>query len=223
VILLPAAGLPGWVLLLAGSAGTIGVALTLGGGLGLVPGLFLLGLAADRFEFVDRLRGRGWPLAVAFVASLSAAVAASIWEFRTPYSELWISVAAPVAGLLGALAYLTGFLLFLRTDFGELFSEVLEPMGRMALTNYVSATALILVADPWLGLSGSTHYGRLLGLAAAIIVVQALLSYYWLHWLRYGPLEWIWRCVTWWRPVPIRLSREERCERAVMAGPPRRW
>ncbi|MFD0364146.1 hypothetical protein ACFQZZ_22105 [Nocardia sp. GCM10030253] len=76
VILLPAAGLPRWVLLIAGAAGTVGVALTLGGGLGLVPGLFLLGLAADRFGLADPLRDRGWLLALAFAVSLPAAVVA---------------------------------------------------------------------------------------------------------------------------------------------------
>jgi uncharacterized membrane protein YeiB len=221
VILLPAAGLPRWVLLIAGLAGTVGVALTLGGGLGLVPGLFLLGLTADRFGIAHTLRDRGWQIAVVLAIALPAAVVTAVWQNRTPYQELWTSVAAPVAGLLGALAYLTGFLLFLRTATGELFAEVLEPMGRMALTNYVSATALILAADPWLGLSDSNRYGALLGLAAAIIVIQAIFSYHWLHWFRYGPLEWVWRCVTWWRLVPNRWSREERRGRAIMAGIPR--
>ncbi|WP_330252600.1 DUF418 domain-containing protein [Nocardia sp. NBC_00565] len=212
VILLPASGLPRWVLLLAGLVGTIGVAVALGGGLGLVPGLFLLGFAADRFGLADNLREHGWWLAVVFALALPAALVAGVWEYRTPYTNLWTGSAAPVAGLLGALAYLTGLLLFLRTETGELFAEVLEPMGRMALTNYVSATTLILAADPWLGLSDSNHYGTLLGLAAAIIAVQATVSYYWLRWLRYGPLEWVWRCVTWWQLVPNRLTRQQRWE-----------
>ncbi|MFX0574291.1 DUF418 domain-containing protein [Nocardia nepalensis] len=216
VILLPTAGLPRWVLLLAGLVGTIGVAVTLGGGFGLVPGLFLLGLAADRFGLADNLRG--WRIVAAFALAAPAAVVAGMWEYRTPYADLWTGSAAPVAGLFGALAYFTGVLVFLRTETGELFADVLEPMGRMALTNYLSATALILAADPWLGLSDSNRYGALLGLAAAIIAVQALWSYYWLRWFRYGPLEWVWRCVTWWQIVPNRLTRQQRRKLAVPYG-----
>lgn len=218
VVLLPAAGLPRWVIVLAGLIATIGVACTLGGGLGVVPGLFLLGLAADRFGLADNLRDYGWYLAVVFALAVPAATAAAVWEYRTPYSDLWTGSAAPVAGLLGALAYLTGFLLFLRTESGAVFAEVLEPMGRMALTNYVSASGLILAADPWLGLSDSDRYSTLLGLAAAIIGVQALWSYHWLRWFRYGPLEWVWRCATWWQLVPNVRTRRERRKLTVPYG-----
>ncbi|MEV5837078.1 DUF418 domain-containing protein [Nocardia sp. NPDC052112] len=209
VVLLPAAGLPRWVILLAGLITTIGVPVTIGGGLGLVPGLFLLGLAADRFGLVDDLRYYGWWIAVVLVLAVPAALAAGVWEYRTPYVDLWTGSAAPVAGLLGALAYLTGFLLFLRTDSGAVFAEVLEPMGRMALTNYVSATGLILAADSWLGLSDSNRYDALLGSATGIIAVQALWSFYWMRWFRYGPLEWVWRCVTWWQLVPNPRAGDE--------------
>ncbi|MGY4099829.1 DUF418 domain-containing protein [Nocardia sp. R16R-3T] len=218
VVLLPAAGLPRWVILLAGLIATIGVACTLGGGLGLVPGLFLLGLAADRFGLADNLRDHGWRIAVVFVAAVPASVAAAVWEYRTPYNDLWTGSAAPVAGLLGALAYLTGFLLLLRTESGEVFAEMLEPMGRMALTNYVSATGLILAADPWLGLSDSNRYDTLLCVGAAIIAVQALWSYYWLRWFRYGPFEWVWRCVSWWQLVPNLRAGQERRKLRVPHG-----
>ncbi|MEV4240219.1 DUF418 domain-containing protein [Nocardia sp. NPDC049737] len=218
VVLLPAAGLARWVILLAGLVATIGVPVTIGGGLGLVPGLFLLGMAADRFGLAESLPDGGWRIAMVFALAVPAAVAAGVWEYRTPYTNLWTGSVAPVAGLLGALAYLTGFLLFLRTETGEVFAEVLEPMGRMALTNYVSATGLILAADPWLGISDSNRYGALLGLAVGIIAVQAVWSYYWLRWFRYGPLEWVWRCVTWWRLVPNRLTRQERRKLTVPYG-----
>lgn len=63
----------------------------------------------------------------------------------------------------------------------------------------------------------------MLGSAAAIIVVQALFSYYWLRWFRYGPIEGIWRCLTSWQLVPNRCTRDERRQRAGMVGVPQRW
>ncbi|MFF3227968.1 DUF418 domain-containing protein [Nocardia suismassiliense] len=213
VILLPATSLPNWAVLLLGLVGTVGVAVVLSGGFGLVPGLFLLGLATARYGIPHTLDDRGWQLAAVFALALPAAVVAAIWEYRTPYLNLLATSAPAVAGLLGALTYLTGLLLLLRTETGAVLSEVLEPMGRMALTNYISATALILLAEPRLSLAGSAEYGILLGLAAAIIALQALVSWAWLKIFRYGPLEWLWRCVTWWELVPARKVPE----------PARRW
>ncbi|BDT94660.1 MULTISPECIES: DUF418 domain-containing protein [Nocardia] len=207
VILLPASALPTWAVFLAGLVGTFGVALALGGGLALAPGLFLLGLATVRAGVVDTLEERGWQIGVVFALALPAAIAAGRWEYRTPYLELWSTPAMAVAGLLGALAYVTGLLLLLRIEPGQVLAEVLRPLGRMALTNYVGATALILSAAPRLGLPGSDDYATVLGLAVAIIAVQAVFSAVWLRLFEYGPLEWWWRCVTWWTVVPIRRVR----------------
>ncbi|MFD8248811.1 DUF418 domain-containing protein [Nocardia sp. NPDC059691] len=206
-ILLPASALPNWAVLLAGLVGTFGVALALGGGLALAPGLFLLGLATARAGIVDTLDERGWQIAAVFALALPAAIVAGRWEYRTPYLELWSTPAVAVAGLLGALAYVTGLLLLLRIEPGQVLAEVLRPLGRLALTNYVGATALILLAAPRLGLSGSGSYAAVLGLAVGIIAVQAVCSAVWLRLFEYGPLEWVWRCVTWWTVVPIRRTR----------------
>ncbi|MGW4326127.1 DUF418 domain-containing protein [Nocardia sp. NPDC004573] len=207
VILLPSSALPTWAVFLAGLAGTFGVALALGGGLALAPGLFLLGLATARAGIVDSLDERGWQIGAVFALALPAAIAAGRWEYRTPYLELWSTPAMAVAGLLGALAYVTGLLLLLRIEPGQVLAEMLRPMGRMALTNYVGATAVILSAAPRLGLPGSDDYATVLGLAVAIVAAQAVFSAVWLRLFEYGPLEWWWRCVTWWTVVPIRRVR----------------
>ena len=57
----------------------------------------------------------------------------------------------------------------------------------------------------------------LLLLAVAILAVQSVLSRLWLRSFRYGPLEWVWRSVTWWRPVTLRRA-EAQPARPVTAG-----
>ncbi|MCO8269118.1 DUF418 domain-containing protein [Actinoplanes sp. TRM 88003] len=71
----------------------------------------------------------------------------------------------------------------------------------MALTDYVLASVLILVADRVLDLDG---YTEIVWTGLVIGVVQAALSIVWLRHFRYGPLEWVWRCLSWWRLMPIR-------------------
>ncbi|MET7767118.1 DUF418 domain-containing protein [Nocardia sp. NPDC005366] len=218
MILLPAAGLSRWTLLILGLIGTVGVAVALGGGLGLAPGLFLLGLASARFGIPATLRERTWQITFVFAVAAPVAVAAALWEYHVPYLDLLASSAPALAGLAGALAYLTGLLLLLRTRAGASVTEMLAPMGRMALTNYVAATGLILVAGARLGLPGSTDYGVVPLLAGSIVVLQMVVSLLWLRWFRYGPLEWMVRCVTWWQLVPLRAGAEP----SLPLGLPRR-
>lgn len=46
----------------------------------------------------------------------------------------------------------------------------------------------------------------LLAVAALVLVVQSTAARLWLKHFRYGPLEWAWRCLTWWTLVDIRRS-----------------
>lgn len=96
-----------------------------------------------------------------------------------------------------------GLLLLLPATPGAAVSRVLEPLGRMALTNYLTATVIVVAVAPALGLADSGRFGAALGLAAAILAAQAVLSRLWLDRFRFGPVEWPWRCVTWLRPVPL--------------------
>jgi uncharacterized membrane protein YeiB len=115
-----------------------------------------------------------------------------------------VGLLGPLAGIVTGLAYCCGLLLLLRTPLGPLLSGVLSPMGRMALTNYLTATALFLAAGPLLGIDSTADRPAILALTTGIIVLQAVWSVLWLRRFRYGPAEWAWRCLTWWRRAPIR-------------------
>jgi uncharacterized membrane protein YeiB len=112
-----------------------------------------------------------------------------------------------MAGLVGALAYATALLLVLRTRLGRPLSAVLEPLGRMALTNYLTATLLVVAAAGPLGLRESSRWGTAMVLAVVILAVQTVFSRWWLARFQYGPMEWVLRCVTWWNVVQLRRSR----------------
>ena len=112
-------------------------------------------------------------------------------------------------GALPLAAGLAGVVFLWRARPGQrwLWSRV-EAAGRTALTNYVGQSFVIaLLAEPW----GFGLYGQLNGVAmtASAIVVYALLaegSYLWLRYFRLGPLEWLWRCGTYWQWLPNRRA-----------------
>ncbi|GAA2905120.1 DUF418 domain-containing protein [Nonomuraea rubra] len=191
LVLLPASFLPpGLPVLLLGLVG-VGWAAhpAVGGGVLLIPGLFLAGMGIWQLRPPRSLLLPGF--AVSALASVLLTLAWTSTNDWTVYSA---------AALAGAAAYVLGLLLILR----PWLSALLEPLGRMALTNYVSGTAVIILALPLLESDRSRW--SVVGLAAVTLLVQGLFSRWWLDRFRYGPLEWIWRCLTWFRMVPNRLQ-----------------
>lgn len=102
-------------------------------------------------------------------------------------------------------AYACAFLLALMLPtVGQVLDKVLAPMGRMALTNYITATLLFVPLGHAVGLYGSAEWGRKALLATGILLVQMVWSHLWLRFFRYGPLEWVWRCITYRDRVSLR-------------------
>jgi len=88
---------------------------------------------------------------------------------------------------------------------------VFAPVGRMALTNYLMQTAISLFIFYGWGLG---YYGKVGALTAtllafAIFAAQIVLSTLWLKYFAYGPVEWIWRQLTYKRRLTIRLPQTE--------------
>jgi uncharacterized membrane protein YeiB len=203
LILLPTSWLPTWMVLPAGLLGLVASVTLVSGGIASIPGLFLLGLAVARLGIARTLDRRTGQLAVVLAVAVPAAAAAGWWQHTYPPAGPFATRIAAAAGLLGALAYATAVLLVLRTRLGRPLSAVLEPLGRMALTNYLTATLAVVAAAGPLGLRDSAHWGTAMVLALVILAVQAVFSRWWLSRFQYGPLEWGLRCVTWWSVVGL--------------------
>lgn len=74
--------------------------------------------------------------------------------------------------------------------------------GRMALTNYMVQIALLDLAFSNYALYLAPTPLQALGAALALFAANALLSRSWLARFRFGPLEWLWRSLTYGRPQP---------------------
>ena len=179
------------------------VAALAGGSLLLVPGLFLLGFAAARAGLPRAIEERPIAVAIALVPTAIAAVAALQWQRAEAQAMSGEALVPAIAGLLVAACYALAIGLLLRTPLGRPLEALFAPLGRMALTNYLSATLLIIAARPLvgpLGLDQPTEGAWLLMLAfcALVIIAQRLVSGLWLRRYAQGPLERLWRRVTWW-------------------------
>lgn len=88
--------------------------------------------------------------------------------------------------------------------------KVLAPYGRMALTNYLSQS--LIQASFFYGW-GFGHFGMgrasQLAFAVGVICLQVLFSHWWLARFRYGPMEWVWRGITYWQVPPMRIESND--------------
>ncbi|WP_164016580.1 DUF418 domain-containing protein [Pyxidicoccus trucidator] len=186
-------------------------------------GRFLLGLWAGRRRvFHDapqhlRLFRRllGWGLLAGVIGSGAGLVMQQLMlrKILTPETlPTWMPFAmAPLRhlGELGfAAVYVSGItLLFQRATWQKLLG-VLAPVGRMALTNYLSQTVLSVLFFYGYGLGNITKVGpaACFALCLAVFCVQGVFSHLWLSRFRFGPAEWVWRSLTYGKAQPMRRS-----------------
>ena len=79
----------------------------------------------------------------------------------------------------------------------------------MALTNYLSQTVImLLIYYPYgLGLIGHTGPAAGLAIAVAVYAVQMVWSRVWLTHFQFGPMEWVWRSLTYGAAQPMRPNQ----------------
>nr|WP_231736938.1 DUF418 domain-containing protein [Halobacterium sp. CBA1126] len=109
-----------------------------------------------------------------------------------------------------ALAYVGLVMLYAKRRPDGRLTRTLAAVGRTAFSNYLlqSVLATTVFYGHGLGWFGRVSRVEALGVVAAIWVVQVLLSVRWLRRYRYGPMEWLWRALTYGERPPLRIETE---------------
>ena len=182
-----------------------------------ILGLFLLGMYAGKVRLFSDLpahltlfrKGMLYGLLVGLPANLLIALARSSvnGNLLSPLlllSQPLLLVAGPLltAGYVGAFATLAQ-----RPAFHRLLRPV-AAAGRMALSNYLmqSIVCTTLFYSYGLGLFGQVGACAGLALTVGLWGVQLIVSWLWLRAFRFGPLEWLWRSLTYGRRQLMRRS-----------------
>jgi uncharacterized protein len=113
-------------------------------------------------------------------------------------------IAASLGPLILSLGYVAGVaLLTLKTS----RLTILAKPGRMSLSNYLSQNIVMATIFYGYGLGWYGKVGPAAGLALAVViyVAEVALSVMWLRHFRFGPVEWVWRLLTYLSPQPLRL------------------
>jgi len=104
-----------------------------------------------------------------------------------------------------SLIYISFIMLLCKTRNYILIKKGLAYVGRMALTNYILQSIICtwIFFGHGLGLFGTIERSAQVLIVVLVWAIQLLLSYIWLDHFRFGPLEWIWRSLTYWKLQPI--------------------
>jgi uncharacterized protein len=173
-----------------------------------VLGLFFLGACAWR---TGVFRGEQRTVVRIIAAAGIALGSAMSWVASTSSIDVgtWRDVLSRSASLVLALGY-AGVVVFAFEEPRRLRLAaalgLLAPLGRMALTSYLtqSIVASVLFYGWGFGLFGRLGEARAAAIGVAIFVTQAALSAVWLRRYRFGPLEWVWRSFTYGERQPMR-------------------
>jgi len=175
--------------------------------------LLLLGMALYRSGFfsggMERTKMRRWAWA-GVVSGAAATLALGLWTMRLGFPPQLTSFIANGATALPRLPMVLGLAALLTLwaphATATWLGARLIAAGRMAFSNYICTSLLMaLVFQGWAGgLYGTMHRADLLLVVALGWAVMLAWSQPWLARFRYGPLEWLWRCLTYGRLFPFR-------------------
>jgi len=104
------------------------------------------------------------------------------------------------AALLLAAGYCAGIVVALQRAWGRRLFGPFGAVGRMALTNYLAQGLLyafvLFGVGPGLGLAGKIGSFAVMLISLAFFAFQVAFSHWWLARYRFGPMEWLWRALT---------------------------
>lgn len=163
-------------------------------------GLFRLGFFTGAF---DRRRVLWWSVAGLILGGAATAVL-GLQEMNRGFSyfgAIWVIMGSTMLPRLPMIFGLAGLLVLASDRARSWLGERVLAVGRAAFSNYLGTSFVML----WvfhgfgLGLFGDLTRMELYGVAAAAALAMLLWSKPWLDRFRYGPLEWLWRCLTYGR------------------------
>ena len=181
-----------------------------------VLGLFLIGFAVGRERIYADIKGNsallktvlrfGFILGVPFSLLYTWSSMAGYPLGRTAHSALYLLSVYPMG-----FAYAAGFALLFDRRPEATGWRLLSYPGRMACTNYLSQSLIGILLFYGIGFGLGNRVG-LLGTeltALAVYAFQIVFSALWMKHFRYGPVEWIWRMLTYGEWLPQSRERDK--------------
>ncbi|MFQ5609648.1 MAG: DUF418 domain-containing protein [Woeseiaceae bacterium] len=184
-------------------------------GLWRIGALMLLGMALMKLGVLSANRsagfyrrmmlagyGVGLPLTIFSSFNMHAHDWQPLWVFRIGFLPNYIG------SILVAFGHMAVVMLIVKSGAFANITARFAAVGRMALTNYLLHSVVMTTLFYGHGLGLYTEIPRMqqMVFVAGMLLVQLIVSPWWLARYRFGPVEWLWRSLTYWRRQPFRSS-----------------
>ena len=180
-----------------------------------VGGLMILGMALMKLGVLSGERGTGFykrmmawcyglglPIVLISAYDLNAHQWDPMYVFR--FGGWWNYFGSIVV----SLGHISLFMILIRGGACRNLLDRFAALGRMALTNYLLHSVILTTVfyGYGFGLYGTVPRIWQMGFVVAVVAFQLWLSPIWLQRYRFGPVEWLWRSLTYWKLQPMRRA-----------------
>ena len=177
-----------------------------------VMSMMLLGMALYKWEVLSARRSSGFYTRMAVLGLFTGLGLSSLGVFLNFQNE-WVLEYSfflgnkwNYVGSVGmALGYLALIMLVSNSESWSGFKTLFSGVGRMAFSNYILQTVvcILIFYGGGFGLFGSVERKFQILVVVGIWLILLVFSTLWLRRFRYGPLEWLWRSLTYKKIQPI--------------------
>jgi uncharacterized protein len=147
--------------------------------------------------------------AIALPLTTVAVIEAWRSGFEIVKTNFWLTAPYDIMRVSGALANAAVILLIVRAGALKWLTKRIAAVGQMALSNYLLTSTICQFLFVW----GPTHwyqyivYYKLYYIVAGVWAINLTWSSIWLKYFQFGPVEWLWRSLTYWKRQPMRLQK----------------
>jgi uncharacterized protein len=185
--------------------------------------MFLFGTYAGKQQIFSQLPEHLGKIRTIFLVSLTIGLPvalAGLGCLGMPHDSAAYNIMQFLGSYIGGSAlgifYVCAVLLLLQKASGQRILAPFAAVGRMAATNYIlqSVICVLFFYSFGLGLYGKTSPVAGFFLAIGLYIFQVFFSNFWMSRFLYGPIEWLWRSLTYGKKMPIKMNAIQKQRRA---------
>ena len=173
-----------------------------------VSGLMLIGMALYKWGILTASKSNAFYIRLALICLIPGYLIVGFGlkqnfnhNFEMEYSFFLGSLYNYWGSVLVSLGYISVIMLSVLVAKNSLIVNRLKAVGQMAFTNYLMQTIIctFIFYGHGLGLFAKIERPMQIAIVFTILLVQMIYSPIWLKHFKYGPFEWAWRSLTYWK------------------------